>query len=90
MTGMTPLPTLSAAEIGTDRLRLRRAHDADIDGLVELLTDPQVRAHLGPVVWITPQTPGAARASAALSSVADAPHRRPPPPCSCTHHTPLT
>ncbi|MEU2588375.1 hypothetical protein ABZ612_37140, partial [Streptomyces avermitilis] len=24
------------------------------------------------------------------SSVADAPRRRPPPPCNCTHHTPLT
>ncbi|MFF9347010.1 GNAT family N-acetyltransferase [Streptomyces sp. NPDC014734] len=39
--------TLSATEITTDRLRLRRAHDADIDGLIELQTDPQVRAHLG-------------------------------------------
>ena len=47
MTGMHRLPTLSAAEIGTDRLRLRRAHDADVDGLIELLTDPQVRGHLG-------------------------------------------
>jgi len=44
---MNPLPTLSATEIGTDRLRLRTAHDADIDGLIELQTDPQVRAHLG-------------------------------------------
>jgi RimJ/RimL family protein N-acetyltransferase len=41
------LPTLSATEIATDRLRLRRAHAADIDGLTELLTDPQVRAYLG-------------------------------------------
>ncbi|WP_245237428.1 SseB family protein [Streptomyces iakyrus] len=31
-----------------------------------------------------------ARTSAALSSVADAPRRRPPPPCSCTHQAPLT
>jgi len=44
---MDALPTLSAAEITTDRLRLRKAHDADIDGLIELQTDPQVRAHLG-------------------------------------------
>ncbi len=29
--------------------------------------------HLGPVVWITPQTRGLARTSAALSSVADSP-----------------
>ncbi|MCX5340357.1 GNAT family N-acetyltransferase [Streptomyces atratus] len=44
---MNALPTLSATEITTDRLRLRKAHDADIDGLIELQTDPQVRAHLG-------------------------------------------
>ncbi|MEU7581310.1 GNAT family N-acetyltransferase [Streptomyces sp. NPDC041068] len=39
--------TLSATEIATDRLRLRKARDADIDGLIALRTDPQVRAHLG-------------------------------------------
>lgn len=44
---MNALPTLSATEITTDRLRLRKAHDADIDGLIDLQTDPQVRAHLG-------------------------------------------
>ncbi|MFB7915827.1 GNAT family N-acetyltransferase [Streptomyces sp. NPDC056061] len=44
---MNALPMLSATEISTDRLRLRRAQDADIDGLIELQTDPQVRAHLG-------------------------------------------
>ena len=44
---MNVLPTLSAAEVTADRLRLRKAHDADIDGLIELQTDPQVRAHLG-------------------------------------------
>ncbi|MDQ0964392.1 RimJ/RimL family protein N-acetyltransferase [Streptomyces sp. B4I13] len=44
---MNPLPTLSATEIRTDRLRLRTAHDGDIDAFIELLTDPQVRAHLG-------------------------------------------
>jgi RimJ/RimL family protein N-acetyltransferase len=38
---------LSATEITTARLRLRKAHDADVDGLIELQTDPQVRAHLG-------------------------------------------
>ncbi|GAA2318592.1 GNAT family N-acetyltransferase [Streptomyces hawaiiensis] len=40
-------PTLSATEITTPRLRLRKAYDADRDGLVELQTDPQVRLHLG-------------------------------------------
>ncbi|MBD3577659.1 MULTISPECIES: GNAT family N-acetyltransferase [Streptomyces] len=44
---MKPLPTLSAPQILTGRLRLRRAHDADTGGLVELRTDPEVRAHLG-------------------------------------------
>ncbi|MEV6171573.1 GNAT family N-acetyltransferase [Streptomyces sp. NPDC051954] len=44
---MNALPTLSATEIITDRLRLRRAHDADIDGLIELQTDARVRAYLG-------------------------------------------
>ncbi|MFF3016603.1 GNAT family N-acetyltransferase [Streptomyces sp. NPDC057939] len=44
---MNDLPMPTAVEIPTERLRLRRAHDADIDGLVELRTDPQVRAHLG-------------------------------------------
>ncbi|MGW1844553.1 GNAT family N-acetyltransferase [Streptomyces sp. NPDC001966] len=44
---MNVLPMLSATEIITDRLRLRKAHDADIDGLIELQTDPRLRAHLG-------------------------------------------
>ncbi len=44
---------------------------------------------LGPVRRIMPASRGLARTSAALSSVADAPRRRPPPPCSCTHQTPL-
>ncbi|MBL1101004.1 hypothetical protein [Streptomyces coffeae] len=44
---MNALPALSASEFTTDRLRLRKAHDADIDGLIELQTDSQVRAHLG-------------------------------------------
>ncbi|MEV2217372.1 GNAT family N-acetyltransferase [Streptomyces sp. NPDC050997] len=47
MDPMNALPTLSAAAITTDRLLLRKAHDADIDGLIELQTDPQVRGHLG-------------------------------------------
>ncbi|GGV75403.1 GNAT family N-acetyltransferase [Streptomyces massasporeus] len=40
-------PTLSATEITTPRLRLRKAHDADRAGFIELQTDPQVRLHLG-------------------------------------------
>lgn len=47
MERMDSLPTLSATEIITDRVRLRKALAADIDGLIELQTDPQVRAHLG-------------------------------------------
>jgi RimJ/RimL family protein N-acetyltransferase len=44
---MSPLPTLSATEIPSERLLLRKARDADREGLIELLTDPEVRAHLG-------------------------------------------
>ncbi|MFD5252810.1 TIGR04222 domain-containing membrane protein [Streptomyces bobili] len=44
---------------------------------------------LGPLVWIMPASRGLARTSAALSSVAMAPPSLPPPPCSCTHQTPL-
>ncbi|RSN05663.1 GNAT family N-acetyltransferase [Nonomuraea sp. WAC 01424] len=40
-------PTLSATEITSARLLLRKARDADRDGLVELMTDPEVREHLG-------------------------------------------
>lgn len=47
-------------------------------------------ARSGPVVRITAQTRGPARTSAALSSVADAPRRRPPPPCNRAHQPPLT
>ncbi|MEU9398924.1 hypothetical protein [Streptomyces sp. NPDC048242] len=36
-----------------------------------------------------PESRGLARTSAALSSLADAPRRLPPPPCSCTHQPPL-
>ncbi|WP_210589376.1 GNAT family N-acetyltransferase [Streptomyces sp. GESEQ-35] len=39
--------TLSATVITSDRLRLRKAHDTDRDGIIELLTDPQVRMYLG-------------------------------------------
>ncbi|CAK7281255.1 hypothetical protein SGPA1_12048 [Streptomyces misionensis JCM 4497] len=58
-------------------------------------------AGLGPLVWIKPGSRGPARASAALSSVADSPtlgfaragapppRRLPPPPCICTHRAPL-
>ncbi|MGD6747341.1 DHA2 family efflux MFS transporter permease subunit [Streptomyces sp. BH106] len=44
---------------------------------------------LGSVVWIRPGSRGPARTLAALSSVADAPRRLPPPPCDRTHRTPL-
>ncbi|MFI7470486.1 GNAT family N-acetyltransferase [Nonomuraea sp. NPDC049646] len=44
---MSRLPTLSATEIRAERLLLRKAHDGDRDGLVELMTDPEVREHLG-------------------------------------------
>ncbi|MEU7718112.1 hypothetical protein [Streptomyces tibetensis] len=40
-------PTLSATEITTPRLRLRKAHDSDRAGFIELQTAPQVRLHLG-------------------------------------------
>lgn len=44
---MRQLPTLSALEIRSERLVLRKAHDADRDGLIELLTDEEIRAYLG-------------------------------------------
>ncbi|MEV4125272.1 GNAT family N-acetyltransferase [Nocardia sp. NPDC049707] len=44
---MSQLPTLSTPEITSDRLRLRKAHDDDRAGFIELQTDPQVRAYLG-------------------------------------------
>lgn len=44
----------------------------------------------GPLRRTTPESRGPARTSAALSSVANAPRRRPPSPCNCTHQTPLT
>ncbi|GGR90703.1 putative acetyltransferase [Streptomyces aureoverticillatus] len=44
---MNASPALSATEFTSERLRLRKAHDADRDGLIELQTDPQVRLYLG-------------------------------------------
>ncbi|MEV0236634.1 GNAT family N-acetyltransferase [Nonomuraea sp. NPDC050786] len=44
---MIQVPTLSATEIASDRLLLRKAHSADREGLIELVTDPEVRAYLG-------------------------------------------
>ncbi len=44
---MTTLPTLSATAIESDRVVLRKARDADREGIVEVLTDPEVRAYLG-------------------------------------------
>ncbi len=41
------MSTVSAIEIRSERLVLRRAQPSDVDGLVELQTDPVVRAHLG-------------------------------------------
>ncbi|WP_159843891.1 GNAT family N-acetyltransferase [Nocardia sp. CY41] len=44
---MSQPSTLSAPEITTDRLLLRKAHDGDREGFIELQTDPQVRTYLG-------------------------------------------
>jgi RimJ/RimL family protein N-acetyltransferase len=44
---MTTPTTLSAAVIQSDRLLLRKARDTDREGIVEVLTDPEVRAYLG-------------------------------------------
>ncbi|WP_433294499.1 GNAT family N-acetyltransferase [Actinoplanes sp. CA-030573] len=44
---MSESSMLSAAEIATDRVLLRKARDADRERLIELQTDPQVWAHLG-------------------------------------------
>jgi RimJ/RimL family protein N-acetyltransferase len=41
------LPTLSAAQVATDRILLRTAREADREGLIELQTDSEVRAYLG-------------------------------------------
>ena len=44
---MTTPPNLSAAVIESGRLVLRKARDTDREGIVEVLTDPEVRAYLG-------------------------------------------
>ncbi|WP_063046082.1 GNAT family N-acetyltransferase [Nocardia pseudovaccinii] len=44
---MSPLSTLSTSEITADRLLLRKAHDGDREGFIELQTDPEVRTYLG-------------------------------------------
>lgn len=44
---MTTPPGLSAAVIESGRLVLRKARDTDREGIVEVLTDPEVRAYLG-------------------------------------------
>ncbi|MFI7468691.1 GNAT family N-acetyltransferase [Nonomuraea sp. NPDC049646] len=45
---MKQMPTLSAADITSERLLLRRAlREADREGFVELSTDPEVQAHIG-------------------------------------------
>jgi RimJ/RimL family protein N-acetyltransferase len=44
---MTTLPTLSAVVIESGRVVLRKARDADREGIVEVMTDPGVRAYLG-------------------------------------------
>ncbi|GAA4928402.1 GNAT family N-acetyltransferase [Nonomuraea thailandensis] len=38
---------MSATEVRSERLLLRRAHAADREAIVELMTDPEVQAHLG-------------------------------------------
>jgi RimJ/RimL family protein N-acetyltransferase len=44
---MSALPMMTAVRIATDRVLLRKAHDADREGLIELYTDPEVFAHIG-------------------------------------------
>jgi hypothetical protein len=44
---MTTLPTLSAPVIESDRVVLRKARDTDRKGIVEVMTDPEVRTYLG-------------------------------------------
>ncbi len=38
---------LSAVQIATNRVLLRKARDADREGLIELKTDREVRAYIG-------------------------------------------
>lgn len=70
---MTTLPTLSAAVIESGRVVLRKARDADREGIVEVMTDPEVRAYLGgprprEAVEQFLDTAGAAGATAAVGS----------------------
>ncbi|MEU8038935.1 GNAT family N-acetyltransferase [Streptosporangium sp. NPDC049078] len=45
---MSPLRTLSATEVLSERLLLRSVlHDADREGFIELSTDPEVQAYIG-------------------------------------------
>ncbi|WP_433235817.1 GNAT family N-acetyltransferase [Streptosporangium sp. CA-135522] len=44
---MSQLRTLSAAEVPSERLLLRKTRDADREGFIELLTDPEVQAYIG-------------------------------------------
>ncbi|MEV4167547.1 GNAT family N-acetyltransferase [Nonomuraea dietziae] len=47
MVTMIQWPTLSATELASDRLLLRKAQEIDREGFIELATDPEVRAYLG-------------------------------------------
>ncbi|MGX1771662.1 GNAT family N-acetyltransferase [Nocardia brasiliensis] len=44
---MSQLPTLSVSEITSERVVLRKAREGDRAGLIDLQTDPPVRAYLG-------------------------------------------
>ncbi|MEU4513547.1 GNAT family N-acetyltransferase [Nonomuraea wenchangensis] len=44
---MSQSPTLSATKVTSERLLLRKAHHTDRDGLIELMTDPEVQTYLG-------------------------------------------
>ncbi|MEQ4725674.1 GNAT family N-acetyltransferase [Nonomuraea sp. B19D2] len=44
---MRQLRTLSATEIPSERLLLRKAHETDREGFIELFTDPEVQAYIG-------------------------------------------
>jgi RimJ/RimL family protein N-acetyltransferase len=44
---MSPSRTLSATEVLSERLLLRMVRDADREGFIELMTDPEVQAYLG-------------------------------------------
>jgi len=44
---MSQLPMLSAIQVAADRVVLRKARDADREGLIELKTDPEVCVYVG-------------------------------------------